>query len=160
MNITEVEIDGVTFRIVPFDPFKQLKLFGDLQREVLPAVGGVMNVAFAQQADQGEGADRAAIGAFRELSMKFGGDVLEKWAKILIDPDHVSFETDGGEPKKLVKALHGEAFSDFSMILELMYHVGKVNFADPLARWAGLTGLARKLSDRLSGSSAQTSKAS
>lgn len=157
--MTEVQIDGVTFRIRPFDAFRQLRLFGDLQKEILPAVGGVMNVAFATDVSD-EKTDAAAIQAFRALSGNFSGDQLEKWAKILLDAEHISFETDGGEPKKLTKNTYDEAFSDFSLVLELMYHVGKVNFADPLARWAGLSGLARKLQDRLSASSGPTSKTS
>lgn len=154
------EIDGVTFYIRPFDAFKQLKLFGDLQREVLPSVGGVINVVMGSEGALNEDADKAAISAFRELSSKFSGDTLEKWAKLLIDPEHVTFETDGGDAKKLTKSLHEEAFSDFSAVLELMYYIGKANFADPLARWAGLTGLALKLKDRLSAPSAPTSKTS
>lgn len=146
--------------ITPFDAFRQLRLFGDLQKEILPAVGGVMNVAFGSDVND-EKTDAAAIQAFRALSGNFSGDQLEKWAGLLITADNVAFERDGGEPKKLSKAMYGEAFgADFSLVLELMYHVGKVNFADPLARWAGLSGLVLKLQDRLSASSGPTSKTS
>lgn len=158
-SMVTVEIGEVTFRIRPFDAFKQLRMFGDLQKEVLPSVGGVMNVALASKADD-EKTDASAIQAFRALSSNFSGDQLEKWAKLLIDPEYVSFEVQGEEPRKLTKLYYGEAFADFSMVLELMFHIGKANFADPLTRWAGLSGLARKLRDRLSVNSDQTSKAS
>lgn len=157
MSQTTVEINGVKFRITPFDPFKQLELFGNLQREILPAVGGVLNVAFAGD-NPDEKTDAAAIAAFRDLSSNFSGDVLKKWAHLLINEELVTYEL-AGEVQKLNAHRFGEAFTDFSMILELMYHIGKVNFADPLQRWAGLSGLAQKLTAKLSANSGQTSKA-
>lgn len=162
MKPTEVTIDGVVFLIRPFDPFTQLQLFGDLQREILPAVGGIANIALARdpEAAKGPEADAAAIAAFRDLSAKFDGAALKKWAERLLQPDFVSYAIDGREPAKLDRLGQSMAFKDFSGVLELLYHVGKVNFANPLARWAGLTGLAQKLTARLSENSATTSSTS
>lgn len=151
-----VEIGDVTFHIRPFDAFRQLRLFGNLQREVLPALGSVMNVVMAS--DKNETRDEAAmLGAFRELSSRFDGATLEKWAKELLDQEYVSFETSDSNPQKLTKSNMGDALPDFGAVLELMFHVGKLNFADPLARWASLSGLAQKLTAKLSASSEPTS---
>jgi len=158
-RITQVEISGVTFRIVPFDPFRQLELFGNLQKEILPAVGGVLNVAFGKGGED-EGTDRAAIEAFRDLSTRFDGATLKKWADLLIEPDFVTFEREGREPQKMSKAMRGDALTDFADVLELMFHIGKVNFADPLQRWAGLSGLAQKVLAKMSDGSAKTSSTS
>lgn len=155
---TTVEIGGVKFIITPFDAFKQLKLFGNLQREILPAVGGVLNVTLAKESAAGEDADAAALKAFRDLSANFDGDTLLKWANaLLLEGENVVFEMDGNEPKKLTKMNREDALPDLSYVMELMFHVGKVNFADPLQRWAGLSGLAHKLTAKLSASSGQTS---
>ena len=152
------EVDGVMFYIRPFDAFVQLKMFGDLQREILPSVGGVLNVSLASDAE-GAKQDAEAIKAFRDLSSNFSGDTLTRWAKMLLDEDHVSFEDANGSVKKLNRHNQGEALEDFSAILELMYHVGKLNFSDPLVRWASLSGLVLKLKDKLSANSGATSLA-
>lgn len=154
------QIGDVTFRITPFDPFKQLQLFGNLQKEILPAVGGVLNVTLGSEKIADADADAAAIKAFRELSSNFTGDVLLKWANLLLEDDYITFEFPGSEPQKLTKHNRAEALPDMSYILELMFHVGKVNFADPLQRWAGLSGLAQKLTAKMSGNSEKISSKS
>lgn len=158
-KVVDCEVDGVKFFIRPFGPFEQLKMFGDLQREILPSVGGVLNVSLASDAE-GSKQDAEAIKAFRDLSSNFSGDTLTKWAKLLLNEEYVSFEDSSGSVKKLNRHNQGEALEDFAAVLELMYHVGKVNFADPLARWASLSGLVLKLKDKLSASSGTTSPAS
>lgn len=159
---TTITIQGVDFTIHPFDAFRQLRLFGDLQKEVLPSVGGVLNVAMASSKDAVENIDEGkVIDAFRDLCMKFDGVALERWATLLIDENYISCTLPGKrEPEKLDRIARGMALKDFSAVLELMYHVGKVNFADPLARWASLSGLAQKLTAKLSASSVPTSSTS
>lgn len=153
---TTVQVGEVNFHILPFDPFRALELFGDLQVNILPAVGGVMAAALDKESERDE---TAVIGAFRDLCMKFDGKTLKAWADKLLSQDHISFEpVDGGhEPRKLTVSARAEAFDDFSHVLELMYHVGKVNFAVPLARWAGLSGLAQPLREKLLESFGKTS---
>lgn len=154
----EFTIEGVTFRVLPFDAFTQLQLFGDLQREILPSLGGVLNVALTKGESAGD--DAAVITAFRDLCTRLDGTTLTKWAKKLINGDYISYEVDGRDPVKLSAGNMGEALPDFSMVLELMFCVGKVNFASPLQRWASLTGLAQKLTARLSASSPSPSSPS
>lgn len=153
---TEAVVGNVKFWILPFDPFRQLRLFGDLQKEILPHVGGLLSVALAADRD----ADRdetAGVQAFRDLSSNLGGAVLEKWAKLLLDPEHVTFEDPStGNPARLNDVNRGLALPDFAAVLELMYHVGRVNFAGPLSRWAALSGLAQKAKAFLSVDSAKT----
>lgn len=154
----EVKVGEVLFRILPFDAFRQLRLFGDLQKEVLPSIGGVLNTAMAKDSERD---DRAVIDAFRELSMRFDGATLERWANLLLDPDYVSFEISGNrEPSKLSPTNRGLALPDFAAVLELMFHVGRVNFAGPLTRWAALSGLAQKAAAYLPAGFATTSSTS
>lgn len=150
-----VTIGDNEYRITAFDAFRQLKLFGDLQKEVLPAVGGVLNQAMSK-GENTEADDRAGIEAFQQLSSKFDGAQLMRWADLLIDGEYVVVVQDGN-PLKLSKAVREDVFTDFSEVLELLYHIGKVNFAAPLQRWVSLSGLALKLTEKLSASSAKTS---
>lgn len=156
----KIEIKEHTFRITAFDAFSQLRMFGDLQKEILPAIGGVLNVAF-DKTDEGR-SDAAAIEAFRDLSMRFDGKTLERWAGMLLDEEHITVELDGREARKLDKLTRQLALDDFADILELMFHVGKVNFAAPLQRWASLSGLAQKLAGKLAsdGSTVKSSTSS
>ena len=153
---TIVTIGSNEFRITAFDPFRQLKLFGDLQKEVLPAVGGVINVAMSKGQD-GQADDKAGVEAFRELSSRFDGTQIMRWVELLLDQEYVFVSVDGADPIKLNKQVREDVFADFSEVLELIYHIGKVNFAAPLARWASLSGLAQKLTAKLSASSGKTS---
>lgn len=160
--IKEVAIGATVFRISRFDPFRQLKLLGDLQKEVLPAAGSMLTAVFV--GDQSNGAEErdeaAMLHAFRELSAKLGGDALAGWAERLIDAELVSFELAGREPQKLTPAHRGLAFADYSEILELLFHILAHNFAGPLVRWAGRFGPARATLASLSGASTQASSES
>jgi hypothetical protein len=156
---TIVAIGKNEFRITPFDPFRQLKLFGDLQKEILPAVGGVLNAALTA-GDAAQADDAAGIAAFRDLSTKFDGAQLLRWSDLLIDPEYVYVAIEGADLVKVSKSVRDEAFEDFSEVLELLFHIGKVNFAAPLTRWAGLSGLAQKAMAKLSANSEPTSSKS
>ncbi|MCZ8393452.1 hypothetical protein O9556_24670 [Achromobacter xylosoxidans] len=142
----------------------QLKLLGDLQKEILPAAGSLFGAVEGGQASDGSAGageatlrdEQAVMQALRHLSSRLGGDELQKWFGLLVGPDNVSFELEGREPQKLTDAHRGLAFQDFSEILELMYHVLMHNFAGPLARWASRFGLARGKLGSLSASSAPT----
>lgn len=150
-SVKEVTIGSTVFRISRFDPFRQLKLLGDLQKEVLPAAGSLLSAVFGAEGLAQERDEQAMLQAFRDLSARLGGDALAGWAERLIDPELVSFELAGREPQKLTAAHRGLAFFDFSEILELLFHVLEHNFAGPLARWAGRFGPAREKLASLSG---------
>lgn len=152
---TEVVIGSTTYIIRPFDAFTQLRLFGDLQREILPAMGGLLNVVADKKEDDAK-INAAGVQALRELSERLGGAALEKWANALIHGDYIAYQPEGDRTaQKLDRAGQALAFSDFSEILELLFHICRVNFAAPFARWVSLTGLARSMAGRLSGSSGE-----
>ncbi|MGO4400282.1 phage tail assembly chaperone [Achromobacter sp. PAB15] len=158
--IKEVTIGSTVFRVSRFDPFRQLKLLGDLQKEVLPAAGSMLTAVFGGDGAVQERDEKAMLNAFRELSVKLGGDSLASWAERLIDAELVTFELAGREPQKLTPAHRGLAFGDYAEILELLFHILEHNFAGPLARWAGRFGPARAKLASLSGGSTQASKES
>lgn len=158
--IKEVTIGTTIFRISRFDPFRQLKLLGDLQKEVLPAAGSMMAAVFGGEGEAQAKDEQAMLQAFRDLSARLGGDALAAWADRLIDAELVTFELAGRDPQKLTAAHRGMAFSDFSEILELLFHVLEHNFAGPLVRWAGRFGPARETLAKLSAGSNQASNES
>lgn len=158
--VKQITLGTTIFRISRFDPFRQLKLLGDLQKEVLPAAGSLLASVLGGDGG-GQARDEAAMmTAFRDLSAKLGGDALANWAERLIDPELVSVELDGREPQKLTSAHRGLAFADYAEILELLFHILEHNFAGPLARWAGRFGPARAKLASLSAASPQASNES
>lgn len=152
-NLT-VTIGQADFHIRRFDPFMALELLGDLQRDILPALGSLMSAVFAK--DEGSMPDAAIGDAVRELSTKLDGASLQRWANRLLDPEFVSFSINGRDAK-LSRDKRDMAFDDAGQIIELMVHIIRHNFADFFLRWAGRFGSVQGLKDKLSAASGPTS---
>ncbi|MDP8078334.1 phage tail assembly chaperone [Phocoenobacter skyensis] len=129
-NISNIKINGRPFYVQKLNAFDALKIFGDLQKEVLPALGGALN---------SNGADMSNVVA--ALSEAFNGSELEKWANKLLFNDLISFDDDNGDAVTLKKSNADSAFNDFTEILELLIQVAMENFKDPLVRLLDRTGL-------------------
>lgn len=153
-RIHSVTIGQAEFHIRRFDPFMALELFGDLQRDILPALGSLMSAVFAK--DEGSMSDAAIGDAVRELSTKLDGASLQRWANRLLDPEFVSFSISGRDAK-LTRDKRDMAFEDAGQIIELMVHIIRHNFADFFLRWAGRFGSVQGLKDKLSAASGPTS---
>jgi hypothetical protein len=148
-----VQIGTTTFHVTKFDALTQLKLLGDLQKEIVPSAGALFGAVVGEAGETRETRDEQAImDALRQLSGRLGGDELKKWFDVLVTAENVSFELEGREPQTLTEAHRGLAFQDYSEILELMFHVLTHNFSGPLVRWAGRFGPAREKLANLSGS--------
>jgi hypothetical protein len=144
-----VTIGGTTFHLRTFSPFEQLKMFGDLQRELLPALGILMSAGDGV-AKKDDDMDIAA--ALSRLSGSLDGGKLAAWSQRLLTEDTISFTSNassGKEAQKLKPGLFDLAFNDFSEIVELMGEVIVLNFAGPLGRWLGRIGSGREALGKL-----------
>ncbi|QLB23319.1 phage tail assembly chaperone [Phocoenobacter skyensis] len=134
-KIKEVKIGEKSFYIQRMNAFDALKTFGDLQKEILPALSGVMTTD--SQVDI-----KSAITA---LSTALDGASLEHWSSRLLCNGLVTFDDANDDNVVLKKANFDEAFEDFTGILELIVEVAIENFKDPLVRllnrsgWDGLS---------------------
>lgn len=153
-RILTVTIGQSEFAIRRFDPFMALRLLGDLQRDILPALGNLMQGVLGS--DDEAGAETGLADAVRELSGKLDGNALETWANRLLDPEFVTVIINGRD-SKLTKDMRAMAFDDAGQIIELMVHIIRHNFADFFLRWAGRFGSVQGLKDKLSGASGPTS---
>ncbi|WP_237173044.1 phage tail assembly chaperone [Paracandidimonas lactea] len=146
----EVTVGETLFFVTPMDAFEALAAFGDLQKDLLPALGELISVAAGQ--DDGE----AAMGrAIEKLSTKLDGKQLKYWADRLLTRDTISVEINGAD-MPLDVAAKAMAFREFTDILELLAHVIRINFAGPFMRWLSRTGLdLSQLQAGLSGAIAQ-----
>ena len=142
MKPTEVTINDTAFLIQPLDAFEALAVFGDLQKDILPAAGGLIGLIGGEASEE---RDEAALAdAIAKLSQRLDGKQLTAWANRLLTKDSISVEINGNL-MPLDAAAKSMAFREFTDILELLFHVIKVNFAGPLAGWLNRLGLGQKL---------------
>lgn len=145
MKPTEVTINDTAFLIQPLDAFEALAVFGDLQKDILPAAGGLIGLIGGEASEASEARDEAALAdAIAKLSQRLDGKQLTAWANRLLTKDSISVEINGNL-MPLDAAAKSMAFREFTDILELLFHVIKVNFAGPLAGWLNRLGLGQKL---------------
>lgn len=141
----EVTIGQNKFGIIRMDAFTALGVFGDLQKELLPALGNL--------AADGEDSVMKTI---ESLSSHFTGKQLTEWAERLITPDYVSvYDKDDREFVRLTADRREIVFENAVQILELLVEIIKENFADPLTQWLGRSGLANKLKTKKTDNSAK-----
>lgn len=131
----KVSIGDRDYYITRLDPFTALQVFGDLQKEVLPAIGKLA----------GDGGEADIPGALALLSKSMDGKALKSWFDRLCDKEHVAVDIDG-DTKPLTQAVAEIVFTDFGEMLELLARVVEVNFKGPLTRWLTRTGLGQNLS--------------
>lgn len=142
-----VQIGGNEFVIRRINAFDAWLLFGDLQKELLPAISGLLiAVIDAPKDGASEGEKKADEGkmmadAIRELSARLDGAQLKKWTEKLITPDYVGVSMNGGEPQKLTPQIQALVFEDFTVIPHLLFEILKFNFAKPLAGFLNRIGL-------------------
>ena len=143
-----VSIGEHKFGISRMDAFTALEVFGDLQKELLPALGSLIKPESEQD---------GTMNALAALSGSLSGKSLTKWANRLLDPDHISVENADGDLEKLTADRREMVFDNAVEILELMVAVIRENFADPLMQWLARSGLEAQLKDKIqSAASAKT----
>lgn len=135
-EIKEYQQGEYTFNIRQFEPFYAIKVLGELQKVIAPAldgaVGGLKNPAVADETmpDLGVFATIAS-GSFISLAQHLNGDELLRISKLLLDPEYVYVKNGGGQFEKLTESIVNEVFSGrpFDMIA-LMVKVVTVNYLD------------------------------
>ena len=151
MQTIETKVGKNTFFITKLNAFEALPVFGDLQKELLPALGALLGSLKEGSLKEGslkEGSLKDDLGdanlekAVEKLSAQLDGKSLERWATRLLDDGHIAYEDDSGEAVRFKLARDGHIFDDFAEVLQLLVVVIKENFATPLTRWLNLSGLA------------------
>ena len=129
----DLTIGNTTFFIEKFPAMTQIKIFGDLQKTLLPSFGKLLaefgNIIDDENAEK---ADTAFIDGLRELSQQLDGASLEKLVKELIKPDFVTFVRDdfnNGNDTKLTHDKLNAACEDMGEIIELLIFILKLNFS-------------------------------
>lgn len=125
-----------TFAIRPFPAFHSMKVLGDLQKVVVPALGGAIGGLKPESLDM-DTSDVKLIGgavadALNNLARTLDGDTLERAAELLLDPQYVSVAPlHTKDFQQLDEGAVNEIFSGRIIdLIALMVQIFKVNYAD------------------------------
>lgn len=129
-KITKWKQGEYEFAIRNFDPFLGLEVLGELQKVLVPALGGAAN---GMTKTEGQGEVIAAIGGIlTALSTSVSGKVLRQSAELLLDSEYVSVKKKGeksfvpADRDNLAVIYWGRPFD----MVALCVKVFEVNFMD------------------------------
>ena len=134
--------DGNIYYVQQYPPFEGMKVLGELQKIIFPAIGGA---ATGFNIDGTLGAGLA--GSLLNLSQNLDAENLEKITKLLLNPQYVSVKVEGEksavrlDEMKIAEIFTGRYFD----MLVLCYEVAKENFFDTTLLCALPTGLVNAL---------------
>ncbi len=132
----EYRLGESVFYIRRFEPFTAMKVLGDLQKIILPALGAAAKEVNGIDLDSpDEGLDALAGmlgGALAALPQHVDGAKLENAARMLLNPDYVSVSPDGlKSPVRLSEDVAIVVFEGRVMdMFAVMAEVFRVNFMD------------------------------
>ena len=128
-KITNWKQGDYEFSIRQMNPFKAMRVLGELQKIIIPAVGG----AVAGLKDSSDNAEIVATvgGALGQLATSLDGDKLERACKLLLDCEYLAVKESGGQTTRVsedeLEAIYTGRPWD---MLALCYKVFEVNFLD------------------------------
>ena len=129
-KITKWQQGDFEFSIRQMNPFKAMKVLGDLQKLIIPALGG----AAARLNDSSENAEivSAIGGALASIADNVDGDKLEQACKLLLNVEYIAVKEKGAKDFAYVSEEDLEAIFTGRPwdMLALCYKVFEVNFLD------------------------------
>lgn len=146
-KITKWRQGDFEFSIRQMNPFKAMKVLGDLQKLIIPAIGG----AAAGLNDSSENAEvvSAIGGALASIADNVDGDKLEQACKILLNVEYIAVKEKGAKDFSYVSDEDMEAIFTGRPwdMLALCYKVFEVNFLDFSTSSSVPTGVQKALSE-------------
>lgn len=136
----EIQIGESTFFVQKFSVMDQIRIFGDLQKTLVPSLGkmfGMFGASTPEKANADQLTDLAKKSAVefaegvQQLSQQLSGAELVKLVDMLVKPELVTVQRDdfnNGTDKKLQKNDFDLVFDDMSEIIELVIFILRLNF--------------------------------
>ena len=146
-KITKWKQGEYEFSIRMMNPFRAMKVLGDLQKMIIPTLGGAAS-ALQDSSDNSEVV--AAIGgALSTIAENVDGDKLQLACNLLLDPDYIAVKEKGS--KSFVSVSHDDLAAIFTGrpwdMLALCYKIFEVNFLDFSTSSSVPTGVQKALSE-------------
>ncbi|MCR1838608.1 hypothetical protein NSA18_12055 [Pasteurella caecimuris] len=144
----EIQIGESTFFVQKFSAMEQLRIFGDLQKTLIPSLAKLFSNAPPQSKTEKtvekkvENTDGFAEG-LEQLSRELDGSSLIKLAEMLIKPELVAVQRDdlnNGNDMKLTRPKFDEVFADMSEIVELVIFILRLNFESFFTKYLARLG--------------------
>jgi hypothetical protein len=135
-----VEIGGTVFHIHKFDVFAALKIAGDLQKQF---IGPLLGVLDGKEAGSPEAVTAGIMQGVERVSRDLDGDKLVALARRLVLSENVIAVPAGAEPTKLSEQTWRSILFDVGDLLELCLAVVRFNFTGLFTKAAPLIGAAR-----------------
>lgn len=144
-----VEIDGHIFFIRRFAPLTALSILGDLQKLLMKPLAKLDTADILDATAKVDGDMGSIMEVVSELSTSLGGEVLEKWRRILVNQDNVAIALgDEHMPEQLTDALIDQMLG-VETLLELMVRSALINFKAVFTKASSRVGEALKSKARL-----------
>lgn len=145
----DIQIGNTTYFVEKFPAMLQIKIFGDLQKTLLPSFGKALSGLTADEnAENRTAVEAQFIEGVRELSQQLDGDSLTKLAETLLRPEYIAFQRDdhnNGNDTKLSRDKMNVAFEEMGEVVELLIFVLKLNFAPFFTKYLSRLGLGQSL---------------
>ncbi|HHF1669440.1 hypothetical protein BV154_008645 [Haemophilus influenzae] len=156
MARSEIQIGESTFFVQKFSVMDQLRIFGDLQKTLVPSLAKVIGFSDekpkdATSAQLAELAQKSAANfaqGLQDLSQQLSGPELVKLADMLIKPELVTVQRDdfnNGTDKKLSKTDFDLVFDDMSELIELVIFILQLNFSSFFTKFLARLGSVQEL---------------
>lgn len=130
---TKYQMGNDVFFIQQIPPFEGLEVLGEVQKVLLPAIGGaLMGVNASSGADAKETGINAIYMIMDSLPQHLDGASLQKLERLLIDHQYIAVKKGGkGDAIALDEDVINEIFTGRTLdLIALMFKVFKVNFGD------------------------------
>ncbi len=130
------------FYVQQYPPFEGIRVLGELQKVILPAIGGAA-IGFSEH-----GFGEGIAGSLLNISDNLDADKVETLSRMLLNPKYVAVDIGGTGDRNKFKQLDEDTIAEIftgryiDMII-LMIKIAKENFAD-FTQLCGIpTGVAR-----------------
>lgn len=142
MTRSEIQIGESTYFVQKFSVLDQLRIFGDLQKTLVPSFAKLIGLSSNADEKNLQSAGDFSAG-LTELSQQLSGAELVKLATMLIKPELVTVQRDdfnNGTDKKLTQHDFDAVFADMSEMVELVIFILRLNFESFFTKYLARLG--------------------
>lgn len=142
MTRSEIQIGESTYFVQKFSVLDQLRIFGDLQKTLVPSFAKLIGLSGNTDEKNPQSAGDFSAG-LTELSQQLSGAELVKLATMLIKPELVTVQRDdfnNGTDKKLTQHDFDAVFADMSEMVELVIFILRLNFESFFTKYLARLG--------------------
>lgn len=142
MTRSEIQIGESTYFVQKFSVLDQLRIFGDLQKTLVPSFAKLIGLSGNADEKNPKSAGDFSAG-LTELSQQLSGAELVKLATMLIKPELVTVQRDdfnNGTDKKLTQHDFDAVFADMSEMVELVIFILRLNFESFFTKYLARLG--------------------